>query len=65
MNGSSRYTVTRVVLCGRESCLFCNPRPIHDEPRGETLAELLLGAAMLFAAFVLAFVLIPLLASQP
>jgi hypothetical protein len=47
--------------CGRERCRLCNPRPIHDEPR-ESLASLLLGAAILFAAFVLAFVLIPALA---
>lgn len=47
--------------CGRERCRLCNPRPIHDEP-ADTLPMLLLSAAMLFATFVLAFVLIPVLA---
>jgi hypothetical protein len=49
--------------CGRDACRLCNPRPIHEEPRGETLAELLLGAAMLGLVFILAFVLLPVMAS--
>ena len=48
--------------CGRAECRLCNPRPIHEE-RHETLAELLLGAAMLVLLFILAFVLLPVLAS--
>jgi len=41
-------------------------RPVYlppAEPERESFASLLLGAAILFAAFVLAFVLIPALAS--
>jgi hypothetical protein len=38
-------------------------RPLKVDPEPDGLASLLVGAAFLFAAFVLAFVLIPALAA--
>ena len=51
--------------CGNPACLICSrnvPGEAIDSghPAGEeSFASLLLGAAILFAAFVLAFVLLP------
>jgi hypothetical protein len=45
--------------CGRPECRLCNPRPIHEEPKGDTLATLLLSAAMIVLACIFAFVLLP------
>lgn len=53
--------------CGNPACHICRwnreGEPIDSGHPEESLASLLLGAAVLFAAFVLAFVLIPVLAS--
>ena len=55
--------MTELRPCGRPSCRLCYPRPEPVRHDGdESFASLLLGAAILFAAFVLAFVLIPALA---
>lgn len=49
--------------CSPEGCRYCRPRPMVEEPTQETLAELLLGAAMLVLVFILAFVLLPVMAA--
>ena len=56
--------------CGNPACHICRWNREGEPDSGhsageESLASLLLGAAILFAAFVLAFVLIPALATQP
>lgn len=68
----------RLRPCGDPSCHICRWRdtdppdsghPVDDDPRkassweNESLASLLLGAAILVAIFVLAFVVLPVLAS--
>jgi hypothetical protein len=53
--------VTELRPCGRARCRLCNPIPA-PEPPNDTLAELLIGAAMLVVLFALAFVLLPVLA---
>lgn len=49
--------------CSPEGCRYCRPAPVVEEPDGETLAELLLGAAMLILVFIFAFVLLPVTAA--
>ncbi len=54
--------------CGRPECRICRwragDRPDSGQP-GETLASLLLGAAVIVLVFTLAFVLLPALSFQP
>ena len=57
----------RVRPCGNEACRICRHNIAGEAPDSghpeESLASLLLGAAALLLLFVLAFVLLPVLAS--
>jgi len=49
-----------LIPCGRPECRLCNRRPV-DEPRGESLPELLVGGAIIVLLFAVVFILWPVL----